>query len=124
MSNFINLLNSYNTILTVLFAIMLLDFLSGFLKAIINKNIKSALVIQGIFKKTGEIIVILLSLLLQLFTSIEITDLVIAFMFGYEGISVLENCGEIGVPIPNFLKNKLENLKDTETEVLKNDESK
>ena len=40
--------------------------------------------------------------------------MVIYYLVANEGLSILENLGEIGIIVPDFLKKRLEQLKETE----------
>ena len=99
-------------ILVVPSVIMAVDYLTGFLKALINKNVVSSKLREGLIKKSGECLIIVMFVFLQYAIGIpkEITLAVASYIGVMEMISICENLGEIGVPIPKFLKDRLECL--------------
>ena len=99
--------------LKTLLIFMLLDYITGICKAIVNKKINSIIGIKGIIKKVGYLIVVALSVQLDNITggTGALRTLVIYFFVANEGISVLENGGSIGVPLPKKIMETLEQLK-------------
>ena len=99
--------------LKTLLIFMLLDYISGICKAIVNKKINSIIGIKGIIKKVGYLIVVALSVQLDNITggTGALRTLVIYFFVANEGISVLENWGSIGLPLPKKIMETLEQLK-------------
>lgn len=97
-----------------LVAFMVLDYISGILAAISVKKLSSKVGFKGIAKK----------LLILVFVSVgHITDTyvlggvpvamtaVILFYIANEGISIVENASELGLPVPQKIKNVLEQIK-------------
>lgn len=97
-----------------LVAFMVLDYISGILAAISVKKLSSKVGFKGIAKK----------LLILVFVSVgHITDTyvlggipvamtaVILFYIANEGISIVENATELGLPVPQKIKNVLEQIK-------------
>ena len=99
--------------LKTLLVFMLLDYITGICKAIVNKKINSIIGIKGIVKKVGYLIVVALSVQLDNITggTGALRTLVIYFFVANEGISILENWGSIGLPLPNKIMETLEQLK-------------
>lgn len=99
--------------LKTLLIFMLLDYITGICKAIVNKKINSIIGIKGIIKKVGYLIVVALSVQLDNITggTGALRTLVIYFFVANEGISVLENWGSIGLPLPKKIMETLEQLK-------------
>ena len=99
--------------LKTLLIFMLLDYITGICKAIVNKKINSIIGIKGIIKKVGYLIIVALSVQLDNITggTGALRTLVIYFFVANEGISVLENWGSIGLPLPNKIMETLEQLK-------------
>lgn len=96
------------------------DFLLGMLNAIINKKVSSAEIRKGAVRKCVEFILILLCYRM---------DVVFGFLDGEkplftlrmfsciyfgieEGVSILENAGKLGVPLPKFLVKILRQVPD------------
>lgn len=97
-----------------LVAFMVLDYISGILAAISFRKLSSKVGFKGIAKK----------LLILVFVSVgHITDTyvlggvpvamtaVILFYIANEGISIVENATELGLPVPQKIKNVLEQIK-------------
>ncbi len=97
-----------------LVAFMVLDYISGILAAISVRKLSSKVGFKGIAKK----------LLILVFVSVgHITDTyvlggvpvamtaVILFYIANEGISIVENATELGLPVPQKIKNVLEQIK-------------
>ena len=99
--------------LKTLLIFILLDYVTGLCKAIVNKKVNSIIGIKGIIKKIGYLIVVALSVQLDNITGSTgaLRTLVIYFFVANEGISVLENWGSIGLPLPKKIMETLEQLK-------------
>ena len=93
---------------------MSLDYISGVLVAGIEKKLNSQKGFRGILKKTAFLMVVAVGHTVDITIGLEGTTrmLVISFLLANEGISILENCGNIGVPIPKKLLEMLEQLKE------------
>ena len=78
-----------------------------------NKKINSLIGLKGIVKKVGYLIVVALSVLLDevVGNTGAIRNLVIYFFVANEGISILENWGKIGLPLPPKVLEVLEQIK-------------
>jgi toxin secretion/phage lysis holin len=99
--------------LKTLLIFILLDYITGLCKAIVNKKVNSIIGVKGIIKKIGYLIVVALSVQLDNITGSTgaLRTLVIYFFVANEGISVLENWGSIGLPLPKKIMETLEQLK-------------
>ena len=97
----------------ILTAIVLLDYLTGMLKAIFNKDLNSEVGLKGIIKKIGYFVLVAVATITDKITGNTgtIRTLVIYFFVANESLSILENWGKIGLPIPKKLTNILEQLK-------------
>lgn len=91
-----------------------LDYISGIIKAFINKELSSKIGVKGILKKVGVLVVVALAVLIDKITgeSGAIRTLVIYYFVANEGLSIIENLGEAGLPIPDVIKKALKSLKD------------
>lgn len=107
------ILGGLDIALKTLLVFMLLDYITGICKAIVNKKVNSIIGIKGIIKKIGYLIVVALSVQLDNITggTGALRTLVIYFFVANEGISVLENWGTIGLPLPKKIMETLEQLK-------------
>ena len=98
--------------LEVLFVFIVLDVITGLIKAVINKEVQSGVMRTGLLKKVMEIITVIVGCVLDALMGTEyITISVLIFVIAMEGLSILENLGEY-IALPDFLKSILENLKD------------
>lgn len=111
---FIYLFGGIDVGLTCLIVAIVLDYLSGMIKAYNKKQLSSKIGFSGILKKIGILILVMLSVLVDRVTGDTgaIRTLVIYYFVANEGLSVLENLGESGIPIPNAIKKALKVLKD------------
>ena len=111
---FIYLFGGIDVALTCLVVAIVLDYVSGMIKAYNKKQLSSKIGFSGILKKIGILILVMLSVLVDRVTGDTgaIRTLVIYYFVANEGLSVLENLGESGIPIPNAIKKALKVLKD------------
>lgn len=111
---FIYLFGGIDVALTCLIVAIVLDYVSGMIKAYNKKQLSSKIGFSGILKKIGILILVMLSVLVDRVTGNTgaIRTLVIYYFVANEGLSVLENLGEFGIPIPNAIKKALKVLKD------------
>lgn len=107
------ILGGWNVALQSLLIMIVLDYITGLLKAIYTKKLNSTIGLKGILKKFGYLIIVGLSYLVDRIVgdTSAIRNIVIYFFVANEGISVLENCGKMGVPLPDILKDTLEQIK-------------
>ena len=99
--------------LKTLLIFILLDYVTGVCKSIVKKKVNSIVGIKGIIKKIGYLIIVALSVQLDIITggTGALRTLVIYFFVANEGISVLENWGSMGLPLPKKITEVLEQLK-------------
>lgn len=135
LSIFTCLTNNYSGLIIILILLMFLDYLTGIISAYINKQLESRQGLKGIFKKSSFIMLVLLGFFADIVftyliqkTGIQLSSrglfgiATTCWLIGNESLSVIENLGEIGVPIPSFLKNAFVQLKDiTEDITIKKD---
>lgn len=87
------------------------DFITGFLKAYKIEGFKSRKLRDGVVLTVGEIIAILFAGILDSVLNLEIIMLSTQSLFIFkEAISIVENLGLIGVNLPQFLKDKIQDL--------------
>lgn len=109
----IYLLGGIDIALKSLLIIICIDYLTGVLSAIYNKKLNSKIGFKGILKKFSYFCIIALSVIIDevLGQTGVIRSLVIYFFVANDGISILENVGEMGIPLPQKLVEVLEQLK-------------
>ena len=107
-------LGGLDTALITLLIFIVLDYITGLCKAIVNKKVNSLIGARGIVKKVGYLIIVAISVRLDQIVGDTgtIRNLVIYFFVANEGISVLENWGSMGLPLPKKIVETLEQLKD------------
>ena len=106
-------LGGLDVALKTLLIFILLDYVTGVCEAISNKKLNSIIGAKGIIKKIGYLIIVALAVQLDTITGDTgaIRTLVIYFFVANEGISVLENWGSMGLPLPKKVIDVLEQLK-------------
>ncbi|PAF35568.1 hypothetical protein CHH58_16055 [Terribacillus saccharophilus] len=116
-SFFVYIMGLVNEVIVVLIFFMMLDFVTGMFRAYMTKTLNSTLGLAGIFKKIGILIIITVAGGIEyIFISMGqdpkglVLLAVTSFFVVNEGLSVLENCAQLGLPIPPILFNALEKL--------------
>lgn len=112
-------------IMWVLIGMMTLDYVTGIITGwmgVSNKTeggkLSSRAAFTGLLKKVGVLMVVLLAVLLDLAVANSagvsfnaVTGATCLWFIAAEGVSVLENAAEMGIPIPGVLRRALEILK-------------
>lgn len=106
-------LGGLDSAIITLLIVMAIDYLTGVCKALYNKKINSKVGLKGIIKKVGYLLIVALAVKLDQIAGQTgaIRTLVIYFFVANEGISILENWGKMGLPLPKKLMETLEQLK-------------
>lgn len=109
----IYLLGGLDIALKSLLIVIVIDYVTGILSAIYNKQINSKVGFKGILKKFSYLLIIALSVIIDniLGQSGTVRTLVIYFFVANDGISILENVAEMNIPLPPKLLETLEQLK-------------
>jgi toxin secretion/phage lysis holin len=110
------LFGGLDSLLIAFIVLIVIDFLTGLIVAKSNKEISSKVGFIGISRKIVMIVFVGLAHILDAYvfhTEPVLRTMTIFFFISNEGISILENAGNLGVPIPQKLKNVLIQLKDT-----------
>ena len=101
--------------LKVLIICSILDVITGFTKALENKNLSSKVLKHGMVSKIFIVIVVSLTYILTPILGVNLTGLVITYYIVMESISILENVSDY-LPIPKKLKNLLAQVEDENDE--------
>lgn len=104
---------SWDLALQVLIVFMILDYGTGVLYAFLNNQLNSEVGFKGLVKKMMILVVLIIGVMVDRILGTGnwvFRTLVAYFYIANEGISLLENVGNIGIPIPNKLRNALEQL--------------
>lgn len=110
---FTYIFGSWDLALQVLIVFMVLDYGTGVLYAFLNNQLNSEVGFKGLVKKLMILVVLIIGVMLDRMLgngTWVFRTLVCYFYIANEGISLLENVGNIGIPIPNKIRNALEQL--------------
>lgn len=94
-------------------SLMGIDVLTGLFNALWKeKNFKSSVMRAGLVKKVGEIAIILIGLLFTygMTLSLHIMEAVSLYLIIMELMSIFENLDKMGVPLPKFIKDVVNNV--------------
>ena len=109
---FCYLFGCWDKLIEALLVAMVLDYASGVIAAYLNPNKKlnSQKGFAGILKKIMILVMVATAHFVDYATGQEvmIRSVVILFFLGNEGLSILENSANAGLPVPNGLKESLE----------------
>ncbi len=111
------LFGGFDALLYALIAFVALDYVSGVLLAMHNKKLSSKVGFKGICKKLFIFIVISMGTVIDTYiigSGSSLRTLLIMFYLSNEGISIIENAGQIGLPLPQKLKDVIEKLREKE----------
>lgn len=103
----------FDSLIYALTAFVAIDYLTGILLAIRDKKLSSEVGYKGIVKKFLIFMIVSMGNIIDnyiLGTGSTLRTLVIMFYLANEGISILENAGQLGLPIPKKLKDAIEKL--------------
>lgn len=114
MNMYLNIVKESKVLLTGLALLIIIDLITGLAYAIKNKSIKSSIMYNGLMKKFGEVIIVIVSIICQASLNINATIPVITMVFACESISILENSGKLGAPVPKQLLKYLTDLQEGE----------
>lgn len=109
------LFGAWDTALIVLIGFMVLDYATGLLKAYVNKEVSSDVGLKGIARKSLILIVLMVAVMLDRLLNTGawlFRTLACYFYIANEGISLLENCAQMGLPIPDKMQEALIQLKE------------
>lgn len=117
--NNVSLLNEFRGLFSnfwihVFIWVVVLDIFSGIVKGFVIKESNSTKGLTGIVKHLLVVILVLTAVpYLNIAGFGGIADVFVLFYIAVYGISVTENWGELGLPLPSFVKEALLKLKDT-----------
>ena len=108
-----------NGLFKALIFMMTVDYATGWIKAIYLKELSSAAGFKGIAKKIMILCLVSICHIIDVHVIGDKSIIMSAatmFYIGNEGISILENAVQIGIPVPQILKKTLKQLSDKEKE--------
>lgn len=101
-----------DTVFCILIAMTVLDYATGVLKAIYKKELSSYIGAKGIVKKAMIYVIVAVAHLIDKSLGMDIVmSMAMFFYIANEGISILENISECGVPFPKKMLEILEQVK-------------
>ena len=101
-----------------LFIVVVADYISGVIAAIIAHELNSKRGAAGILKKVLLFCIVAVATAIDNATGADgvVRSLTIGFLLANEGISVLENCAKCGIKMPKKLVSVLEQLRGDDDE--------
>ena len=108
-------LGGCDVLLIALVMFVVMDYISGVMCAIADKTLSSEVGFKGICRKVLIFVLVGIANILDvqvIGTGSVLRTAVIFFYISNEGISLLENAGYLGLPIPEKIKTVLEQLHD------------
>lgn len=102
-------------LLYALIAFVAVDYITGVMCAVIDRKLSSAVGFKGIFRKVLIFLLVGIANIIDvqvIGTGAVLRTAVIFFYISNEGVSLLENAGHLGLPIPEKIKTVLEQLHD------------
>ena len=106
-------LGGWDGFLYALLAFVIIDYVTGLMCAVLDKKLSSEVGFRGIFKKVLIFSLVAIGHIVDQRVIGEgsvIRTAVIFFYLSNEGVSILENAAHIGLPVPQKLKDILEQL--------------
>ncbi len=106
-------LGGFDGFMYALIAFVVIDYITGLMVAVLERKLSSEVGFRGIFKKVMIFTLVGIGNIVDVYlikNGSAIRTAVIFFYLSNEGISILENTGKIGLPIPEKLKKALEQL--------------
>lgn len=109
-----------NEYLYVLIIFIIFDIMTGILKAYSNNTLSSRINKKGITTHISIFLfVIFFSWVFQVINASEYSNIIIMFYIGSYGLSIIENMGQMGLPLPKWLTVKFKVLQDEMNEEVK-----
>ncbi|RSK29415.1 holin [Bacillus sp. HMF5848] len=113
------MLGGWDMMLVILIMFVVIDYITGVLAAAVQGKLSSRAGFKGIVQKVMIFALVAVAHLLDLILSGNhnfIRDTVIFFYLFNELISIIENAGEVGLPIPGILMRAIEILRNKSSE--------
>jgi toxin secretion/phage lysis holin len=109
----LNLFGEWNSLLTILLIAVILDYFTGMIASGIEGKLSSKSGLKGIGRKVLIFALVTVAHLIDTILTNQhfIRNATIIFYLCNEMISIIENVGRAGVPVPEFLRKAVEVLK-------------
>lgn len=109
------LFGEWTPLIAVLLVLVALDIFTGIAKGVYDKALRSRTMSQGIIRKMMIFVVIIVAQMID-YTMFQNTPVVkmavLTYYIGMEGLSIVENLGQMNVPLPHFVSKYLLVLRD------------
>ena len=101
-------------VLFIPLGLMAIDVLTGVIKAWSQNDFKSAIMRAGLAKKAGEIMILVVGELISfgLMLPDAVMNGISFYIIFMEIMSILENADELGIPVPKFVRDVINNVDD------------
>lgn len=105
--------HSYWTLLLPI-VMMGADVLTGWIQASVNGTWDSTKMRKGLFRKSGEIIILVLAYVVQIAIALPINIFIFISIYVciMEVLSVIENLDQAGLPVPSWITRRLKKAMD------------
>lgn len=105
-------LGGFSPIVSVFMTILIIDTLTGMLKAWNNGEYESKKFRSGFVKKSGYLIGVLLTVQIDILLNTHgvLRDAVLTFFIANESFSIIENLGEMGIKFPEKVTAAIKSL--------------
>lgn len=89
--------------------LMAADVVTGWIQASVNGTWDSTKMRKGLYRKSGELLTILIAYAIQeaVTLPIDVTVYISAYVIIMELLSIVENLDQAGIPVPSFVRTRL-----------------
>ena len=97
---------------------MAADVVTGWIQASINGTWDSTKMRKGLFRKSGELMIIVVAYVIYeaIALPVDVPVFISAYVVIMEILSVLENLDQAGIPVPTWLTRRLKKVSDALSE--------
>ena len=91
------------------------DVLTGWIQASVNGTWDSTKMRKGLFRKSGEIVILVLAYVVQIAIALPVNIFIFISIYVciMEALSVIENLDQAGLPVPSWITKRLKKAMDT-----------
>lgn len=117
------LFGGWSSVLTMLTVMLVIELITGVAKGSKNRNLDSRIFRHGLIMKGSIFIVIILAHFADNIagTGNALVTVAVMYYVGVEGVSIIENLAQIGVPVPEAITKRFKKLKDDGDKEVKDD---
>lgn len=108
----IQLFGGWSQAMTALVILVVLDVITGFIRAFVQQGLSSKESFRGMTKKLLIFVLVAVAVQVDMLAGTNgiMRNVVVIFYCVSEGLSVLENCVASGLPVPDILRQALKQL--------------